>query len=728
MDERSAMTLVATKLTAPAPPARLVQRSRLDRLLTAAVADSNVRVILVSAPAGSGKSTLVAAWLNDRAETHAWLQIGSADNDPARFWTYLVAALSREMPEVESAVAPVVPTASSDPGPLVERLVSVVGSGSAPIVLVLDDYHLITNAAVNDGVERLIELAPTSLTLVLCSRVDPSLRLSRLRVRGQLAEVRADLLRFVPDEASSLLRHGGASPPPHQIEVLCERTEGWAAGLVLAGMSLAASNDGDAFVAAFQGDDRLVVDYLTEEFLSGVTAEERDRLLRSSVLNRMCGPLVDAVCGTTDGATWLRDTASTNQLLIRLDRTGTWYRFHHLLADLLRLESRHSIGNVVGELHARAGRWHHEHGDPHEAVEHYLHGGHLSEAADLIYDEATELMNRGQLATVRNQIERLGPLADEHAGALVVRGWIALLTSRFAEARRCLDLARTLEPNEDEAGLAVALAIMTHIATGDVTGALDEARSAPDPFESTQAMTLGGARVWGGDFEGAQPFLCLAAEMAPGEGNTFVEAVTPIFQAIADIECADARSARRHALRAIDIAAANGFDELAQTALAHSLAARTSDDVDAAILAARRGVELARKSPEKIMLAYALASAGDVMCHQNDPTGPDMVLEAQSIVDRCPDPGIAKRYLDRVEARHQLGSVPPTPTELVDDLTDRELAVLRYLPSPLSQRDIASELYVSLNTVKTHCRAIYRKLGVGDRKAAIQAARDLGLL
>jgi LuxR family maltose regulon positive regulatory protein len=269
---------------------------------------------------------------------------------------------------------------------------------------------------------------------------------------------------------------------------------------------------------------------------------------------------------------------------------------------------------------------------------------------------------------------------------------------------------------------------MTHLAIGDVAGALDEARSAPDPFESTQAMTLGGARVWGGDFEGARPFLDLAAEMAPGEGNSFVETVTPIFQAIADIECADARSARRHALRAIDIAIANGFDELAQTALAHSIAARTSHDPEAAIAAAQRGVELARKSPERIMLAYSLASAGDVLCHHNDPTGPDMVLEARSIVDRCSDPGIAGRYLDRVEARHHLVSIQPTSTQLVDDLTDRELAVLRYLPSPLSQRDIASELYVSLNTVKTHCRAIYRKLGVGDRKAAIQAARDLGLL
>ncbi len=727
MESGSAVNLVATKLTAPTPPTQLVDRPRLEESLGRAVADPGVRVVLVSAPAGSGKSTLVASWLDSR-EDHAWLQADAADRDPARFWGHVVAALGRVLPGVEAAVGPAVPGSASDAGPLVEGVANELAAATSPAVLVIDDYHVVDNSVIDDAVDQLIEIAPETFTLVVCTRFDPSLRLSRLRVRGQLAEIRAHDLRFATDEASALLQQRGTTPDARQVEALCERTEGWAAGLVLVGMSLAASVDGDAFIAAFQGDDRLVVDYLTEEFLSGISAADRDRLLRTSILDRLCGPLIDAVCETTDGSEWLRETAASNQLLVSLDRTGTWYRYHHLLGDLLRLEAERTMGAELADLHDRAGRWHHTRGNAHDAVEHHLSGGHFPKAADLIYDEATELMNRGQLRTVRGQIDRLGPVADSHAGAMVVRGWISLLTGDFADARRCLTRSRTLDPNDDEAGMIVALAIMTHIAAGDVARALDEARSVDEPVESTQAMTLGGAHLWAGDFDRATTLLSQATNLAVREGNAFVEAVTPIFRAIIDIESGDAAAARRHATNAIGVASANGFSELAQTALAHSVLARTAADPETATADAKRGAELARRSPERIMLAYALASGGDVLSHHAHPDGAALLRDARAIVDRCPDPGVAGQYLARVEARHHVSHPAPSIPTLVEDLTDRELAVLRYLPSQLPQRDIANELYVSLNTVKTHCKAIYRKLGVGDRKAAVQAARDLQLL
>ncbi len=727
MESGAAVNLVATKLTAPTPPTRLVGRPRLEESLGRAVADPGVRVVLVSAPAGSGKSTLVASWL-ESGDSPAWLQADAADRDPARFWGHLVAALGRVLPGVEAAVGPAIPGSGSDAGPLVEGVTNQLAATASPVALVIDDYHLIDNSVIDDAVEQLIELAPENFTLVVCTRFDPSLRLSRLRVRGQLAEIRAHDLRFATDEASVLLQQRGTTPDAHQVEALCERTEGWAAGLVLAGMSLAASADGDAFIAAFQGDDRLVVDYLTEEFLSGISTADRDRLLRTSVLDRLCGPLIDAVCETTDGSEWLHETAASNQLLVSLDRTGTWYRYHHLLGDLLRLEAERNLGAELSELHDRAGRWHRAHGSAHDAVEHHLAGGHFSKAADLIYDEATELMNRGQLRTVRGQIDRLGSVADSHAGAMVVRGWISLLTGDFADARRCLTSARTLDPTDDEAGMIVALAIMTHIAAGDVSGALDETRTMGEPIESTQAMTMGGAYLWSGDFDRATTLLSQAANLAVQERNAFVEAVVPIFRAIIDIESGDDDAARKHATVAIEVATSSGFTELAQTALAYSILARTATDPESAVADARRGTDLARRSPEKIMLGYALASAGDVLCHHAHPDGAALLRDAKAIVDRCPDPGVAGRYLARVEARHHVSASASTVPALVEDLTDRELAVLRYLPSQLSQRDIANELYVSLNTVKTHCKAIYRKLGVGDRKAAVQAARDLFLL
>ena len=715
--------LVTTKLTPPTLPGGLVDRARLNDLLDDAVVDPVVRVVLVSAPAGSGKSTLIAGWLQRHGG--AWLQADRADHDPARFWPHVVGALSSLVPGVGDAAGPVLPSAAADADPLLERITNEL-TNAPPVVLVIDDYHLVSNPATDDALERLVELAPPSFVLILSTRLDPALRLSRMRVRSQLVEIRADALRFAADEAQLLLQDQPVTD--HQVAALCDRTEGWAAGLVLAGLSLRSSDDQDAFVAAFQGDDRLVVDYLTEEYLAGINEADRDRMLRTAMLDRMCGPLVDTVCGTSDGAQWLRDTAASNQLLISLDSTGTWYRYHHLLADVLRLEAEQAAVDAA-PAHLNAAHWHRHNGSAHDAVEHYISAGEHQTAADLIYDEATELMNRGQLRTVAGQIARLGPLADNHAGALVVQGWICLLTGRFAEVHRCLETARTLKPSNDEAALIVALAIMTHIATGNVAAAIDEARGADDPFESTQAVTLGSAHVWAGGFENARPLLEQAERMAPEEGHDFVETVCPIFSAIAHIETGATDAARTDAARSIDLAQRKGLSELPQTALAHSVLARTIDEPAAAVETARRGVELARRSPGHITFSYALACAGDVLTHHNDPDGPAFINEARTLIDQCPDPGIAGRYLARVEARHRVPpSSPPQDVEVVEDLTDRELAVLRYLPSTLSQRDIANELYVSLNTVKTHCKAIYRKLSVGDRKAAVQAARDAGLL
>jgi LuxR family maltose regulon positive regulatory protein len=207
-----------------------------------------------------------------------------------------------------------------------------------------------------------------------------------------------------------------------------------------------------------------------------------------------------------------------------------------------------------------------------------------------------------------------------------------------------------------------------------------------------------------------------------------VQLVAPTLSAVAHIETNDLAAASAAAKRSIDFATRNGIGDFAETALARCIVARTTEDAEEAIAAAQRGVELARRWPERVVCAYALASGGDVLCHHGHPDGAGLIAEARRMVDQCADPGIAGRYLARVEARHQLQTPQPERQELIVDLTDRELAVLRYLPSQLSQREIAGELYVSLNTVKTHCKAIYRKLGASGRKAAVQVARDAGLL
>lgn len=743
MDGQMPITLIATKLTAPTAPNTLVDRPRLAARLDAAADDHRCRLALVSAPAGSGKSTLVASWLLARPEATAWLQCETADADPARFWTYLVAGLAPSVPGLDEAMGPSL-AGSADLEPVLARLVNHLSTWGEPATLVIDDYHAVANPTIDEGLERLIDRIPASITIVVCTRIDPGIRMSRLRVRHQVVEVRADDLRFAEDEAGPLLAGEGPALDDQQVASLCQRTEGWAAGLVLAGMSLASGSDPDGFVASFQGDDRLVVDYLTDEFLAGLAADDRIRLLRTSILDRLSGPLVDALCdddGGEDGgqawrseesgAAWLRRLARSNQLLIRLDRTGTWFRYHHLLGDLLRLEATEAIHDELAGLHRRAGAWHQRSGSIDRAIDHLIEGGDPATAAGLIWDHATELLNRGQLQTVLDQIDRLGPLADEHAGSLIIRGWIAQLTGRFHEAERCLTEARTRGPRPDETGQIVALGIVNHLSQGDVAAALAVAEAADAPLEATQAGTLAIARVWAGRFEEAWPLFDQTRELARAEDHTFAGVAAMIYGAVAAIESGDRGRASALAAEALAFADANQFENLAHLGLAYSIAARTGSEDgggDERAEAARKGVALARRSPALISLAYALTTAGDVLCELGTDDGPEAVTEARALIDRCPDPGIAGRYLDRVEARHGLMAAPRAMTGLIEELTDRELAVLRFLPSPLSQREIANELFVSLNTVKTHCRAIYRKLGTGDRKAAVQAARDLDLL
>lgn len=741
VEKRSALALVRTKLSAPTPPANLVDRARLGGALDAAVDDPNQRLVLVSAPAGSGKSTLVSAWLGGRDGASGWFQVDETDRDPARFWTYVVAALGAALPALPEKVAPAVVAAGHDVDPLLAAIVDEVQSLDEPVVLVIDDYHLVGSERIDHALERLVDLAPTNLRLVVLTRLDPSLRLSRLRVSGALTEVRASDLRFSSDEAASLLADRTASPvDARHVAALCERTEGWAAGLVLAGLSLAGAADRDAFVDDFQGDDRLVVDYLSEEFLAGVPDAERDRLLRTSVLERMTGPLVDAVCGGDGGASWLRATADANQLLIGLDRTGHWFRYHHLLRDLLRLEASERLADELPDLHRRAGEWHRKGGELHGAVEHFLQAEALDDAADLIANKATQLLNGGHLDTVLHQLDRLGPFVEEHAGCCIVRGWTTFFAGRFSEAEEWLERARRHNAPED-VGLIAGLGTMVCLARGDVAGAVAISDQSPLPRDPTHAMVLGTVSVWAGRHDAARIEIARAIELADAAPDDYARAVTPGYLALVELEGGNVDAARRSAEAGRDEAERRGIPEAPQMGIAYAVLARCNEGPEAIDLA-RHAADVARRVPQQVSLAYVLASAGDVLCAEaardaGRPINGDadslaaegraLLAEARTVIDRSPDPGLAGTYLARVEGRHGVAAAP-VATTLIEELTERELAVLRYFPSALSQRDIAGELYVSLNTVKTHAKAIYRKLGVGDRKAAVQAARDLGLL
>ena len=322
--------LLATKLHAPKTPPGLVPRTRLtDRL------DEELgrRLVLVCAPAGSGKTVLLAEWAGRGRRPVAWLSLDAGDNDPARFWRHAVAALDGLCPGIGGRVGPLLgPPAPPSFEPLVTALINELTARpeAGEVLLVLDDYHVIGAEPVHASVGFLLEHLPPELRLVLASRADPPLALARLRARGQLAELRAAELRFTPEEAAALLQHMMAGPgvvlPDADVAVLAERTEGWAAGLQLAGLSLRGQEDVAGFVAAFTGSHRYVLDYLAEEVLERQSGQVRAFLLETSVLERLSGALCDAVTGRPGSQALLEQVERAGLFLVPLDEVRGWWR------------------------------------------------------------------------------------------------------------------------------------------------------------------------------------------------------------------------------------------------------------------------------------------------------------------------------------------------------------------------------------------------------------------
>ena len=727
--------LAATKLHPPASPSHLVPRARLDAVLDAA-ADRRAPLVLVSAPAGSGKSTLVSSWAAGRSGSVAWLQVEASDADPTRFWSSLVDSIGQASSIPTTDLRATVVASNGDELAVVTALVNALAAAGEPVVVVVDDYHLLDHDGVQRGMERFVDLCPPTTTVVLVTRIDPPFRLGRLRLQGRLGEIRADDLRFATDEAAALLAPSRLLDPS-QVDRICERTEGWAAGLVLAGLSLERATDPDAFIDAFRGDDHLVVEYLRDELLESLTPDDRLRLLETSVLDQLTGPLVDAVTGHPGGAAWLRDTAAANRLLIGLDRTGTWFRYHHLLRDLLRLEAAQSLPERLPDLHRAAARWFESEDDLHRATMHLLAAGDLDAAAHHLRVLGPRLVADGQIETLTGLLDQLGDRTAEVWWLGLLAGWSAFIGGRYGQAGVWLERVRAAAPPDFDPAIADPLAINLDLARGDVGEALERARHLTDTDQIAShtcdlATATGAAFAWAGLADDARRALGHAVDKATVERIPTAHVLALVYRAVIELEAGTPAAAQQAAAIALDTATSFGLTDYHGVAPAYAVRGRTGVDPVAAAADAQHALTLARRAATDLVLGYVLAVCGDTLADL-DPdhdAGTDLLAEAGPILARGPDPGIAGTTLDRARSRHRI-AIEETRGRAVDPvhpLTDRELAVLHLLPSARSQREIATELYVSLNTVKTHCRAIYRKLGVSDRRAAVQAARERGLL
>jgi LuxR family maltose regulon positive regulatory protein len=451
--------LLTTKLHVPRPQPGFVRRRRLLQALGDGLARGRV---LVCAPAGFGKTALLAAWAHAGGQPVAWLGLDAGDSDLARFWRHTVAALDRARPGLAGRVGP--PPPGSAEG-LVTALINELAAGPDEVLLVLDDYHLVDSGPVHESVAFLLENLPPGLQVVVSSRADPPLPLARLRARGQLAELRAADLRFTSEEAAALLGEtAGPGLPEAAVAALLARTEGWAAGLQLAGLSLRGHADPAGFAAAFGGSNRFVLDYLTDEVLERQDGQVRAFLLETSVLDRLSGELCDAVTGRAGSQAMLAGIERAGLFLVPLDEVRGWWRYHHLFADLLRARlAAEQPGRAVA-LHQAAAAWCEEHDLADDAVRHALAAGDTEWAARLVERHVETLLGRSERATLRRWVSALPAQAVRDRPRLCLAQAYSAAQGFQVEALQALldDAERAYaagddEPYEDQAGRPVSV-------------------------------------------------------------------------------------------------------------------------------------------------------------------------------------------------------------------------------------------------------------------------------
>ena len=739
----------ATKLHIPSVRAGIVPR---DGLVESLVRGSSRKLTLLGAPAGFGKTTLLAEWCASASAERgfAWVSLDPGDNDPVRFWTCAIDALDGVAPGTGAQARAAL---QASPGALrdvaLPLLLNDLAALERPVVLVLDDYHQIRDPRVHDSLDYLVQQLPDAVHLAIATRSDPPLPLGRLRARGDMMELRAEQLRLSGDEAAALLRAAlGVDLADGDVARLVSRTEGWAAGLYLAALSLRGRDDPRAFIGSFTGDDRHIVDYLSSEVLAGQSRDVREFLLRTAVLRRLCGRLCDAVAGRGDSAEVLARIERDNLFVLPLDTTREWYRYHLLFGELLRHELQRSHPDWVTGLHRRAHAWYRAEGAIPDAIEHAAAAGDVDDAAELIGTHWNDYFNRGHLDTVDRWLDALPPEAVSSDPRLsMARAWLALDRGAIDEADVWIGAAESrlaaAAGESWDAGVRADAAVLrsTHgFKAGDLNRAEEAARhvlalappSAAFPRFVAQCI-LGVTAHWRGRHREALATLDHALRLAESEGNRLGQGYALGYLALARTELGDRDQAEELSGRAIELSEAGGFAEHFVAMIGHLARGRLEErrgELESADETLGRALALARRGAGALELGAALTALAQVRHSRGDRAGAAALLaEARDIVERCVDSGELGRSVAAVESslRARSRRVRRT-TNGRDELTEREIAVLRLLAGELSRREIADALYVSLDTVKTHIRGIYRKLGAGTREDAVADARRRGLI
>jgi LuxR family maltose regulon positive regulatory protein len=732
--------LLETKLHPPLARAQAVVR---DRLLDRLRPEPGVKLLLVAAPAGCGKTTLLGMWRELESERRpvAWVTLDEGDDDAVVLWSHVLEALRRVCPEIDVPAVPEHMAAARVLDALLPRLVNTLAD-QGDAALVLDDFHRLSGGPARDSVTWFVEHAPSTFQLVVSSRSEPALPLAALRAHGQLLEVRADALGFTADEAHALLNDRlELGLARDEIDGLVERTEGWPAGLYLAALSLQGVEDRHAFVSRFGGTNRYVVDFLVDEVLDAHDEAAQELMLRTSILDRLCGPLCDALLDRQGSAELLAELSRTNLFLLPLEGHGGWFRFHPLFAQLLRVELEHREPGLAPALHRRAFTWHRDHGSVDEAIGHALEADDFAEATEMIAGTWLVTASRGRHATVLGWVDRFPPaLAREEPELLLIRAWMHSLSGQRREATDAIDaLERVGWPEgkqltDGSPSLEASLATMkAGFPWDDVAGGYEHARRAaelqtPDsPVWPGVCWALAMGCYYRGDPDEADRHFAEAVETGPPAERWLIAASGLAYRSFIAGDRGNLDEQRMLAQEAAELARERGVDEIrGEVHVALGAARAASGEVTEAVPLLARGVSILRASGGAIQLANALIHEAAVLSAAGDRSGARAALaEARATVEACPDPGILSERLAEIE---QSARTPPRRRDGDAALSERERIILRMLGGPLSERDIGRELYLSHNTVHSHARSIYRKLGVSSRAEALARARELGLL
>jgi LuxR family transcriptional regulator, maltose regulon positive regulatory protein len=700
-------------------------------------------VVCLMAPPGYGKTTLLAQWAERKGGRVAWVTVDRRDNDPVVLLSYIAVALDRIEP-----VDPAVFEALAAPGvsvlaTVLPRFSSWAATLTEPVSLVLDDVEALGNSEGLDAVAELSLRLPPGSQLLIASRSRPRLPVALLRVQGRMVEVGPVDLAMDEREARSLLEGAGVRTAEADTAELINRTEGWPVGLYLAALAVRAGAPQVSAVSAFRGDDRLMADYLQSELLARVSRQRVSFLTRSAVLERMSGPLCDAVLVRSGSGPMLESLERSNLLLIALDRHRGWYRYHHLFHELLQAELERREPELVEGLHARAAAWCEANGLPELAVDHAQAAGDVDRMARLVATLAQPAYATGRVETVRRWLAWFEDrnLVERYPAVAVLGTYLQALLGMPAAAERWAAAAehapaegKLPDGSTVESWVALARALLCRDGVDRMRADAQTALDGLAPTSTWQATALlleGTSFLLDAQPDRADAILARAVDVAV-QDHAMPAAVTTLGErAVVAIGRRDWDQASALVDRALEIARAGRLDDYPHTALVHAMAART---------ALQRGdgpgarEQLARVVRLRPLLTYGLSffavqtllELGRAYLALHDIAGVRTALrQARDVLQQRPNLGnLPAQVQDLQQTAAQTGTVHVGGSSL----TTAELRLLPLLSTHLQFREIAERLYLSQNTVKTQAISVYRKLGVNSRSDAVERTRELGLL